>query len=1090
MNGEVQLIVRSEQVSTIPTLTDALTAPIVSGDSFCFGGPGQETFYTIGSKIEIIDQSVSPEIVLFTRYVTAYDTVTGEITVDQPFTSNVTDEGVSIYAYTLIVADSYLDLFENESISQNWKFQDLSNFTAQGAFSREFRIPMSDNNIKAIGPLFDTNSEQGAENYFFYKLPAEIRVDTLPIASGYLRVRKVYKQMNRINEVEVAFYAETPDLVRTIGEKKLSDIAALADLNEAITYANVTTETADRIWSLCDRAQKWSNDQSSGSRPIRDVNAPIYPADLTPAVSWWFLLRNIVKEAGFDLVASSLENILNDYWMPFCNTPQLWIDGDINQYFFRAYNATPFVFSTSSDPQVGSGPFVTYNLLTEVFDNNGDFTAGTGTYTVPGAGTYTFAGQFGFQTIAESNVIFSQRVNIAININGVRTVIFQPNVGTNLTFFSFTYSVYLASGDIVKFELQPVSRNFSTVSVGPQGAEGPGFWINIGTATIQIPTSSGELNSSYIALTNIVLDTGQIISYSLNAPNMRQIDFVNDVVKMHNCAIIPSRIVPNQIAIIPQNNYLGTGDVVDWTSKLDISKDVVISSTVDIQKATFQFTYTAGEDAYSKLYRDAGRVYGDFKAEGYTINPSTAPSDFAIGDQKISLVTRSAPAAMLPGSAAPIQCFYNDNIEFVAPGPRALFYAGIVEVNLYNDVTNSASPITLVPILNHYSDAYPNVKDFDLNWAPETPPHVQTVQANPYNNLFNLYWRNYMNEIYSPEGRIMEAFFALDLKDILTFSFADKIWIQDSYWRILEISDYKVGLQESTKVKLIKFLDQINDCSSTPVGITTNGEVQFESDGTPVESTEDCCSRYGYFWDESNGVCWAFNNGGQFRSSLVDQSTAMLNGQMSAAQSGNLSIENSVIQGGNVLIESPNSNLLAVGSNLRITKSNTNSNALGKNVETNLPGLHIGGGYRGGNPTAPYYGWAQFGTFVLQRLVTVLTSGSTQNLYIEGVAGEYINLPDETLWSCLWNVTIKDTTGASETSIHHFTLDKTSGIATASAITTLSTIGSIGSNVFTFGIDTTTDTDEHRINITFTGGSYPDGFLITSSLQYQQSKTA
>jgi hypothetical protein len=175
---------------------------------------------------------------------------------------------------------------------------------------------------------------------------------------------------------------------------------------------------------------------------------------------------------------------------------------------------------------------------------------------------------------------------------------------------------------------------------------------------------------------------------------------------------------------------------------------------------------------------------------------------------------------------------------------------------------------------------------------------------------------------------------------------------------------------------------------------------------------------------------------------------------------------------------------------LNLTKFVNGSNLLGKNVEVNLPGLHVGGGYRGGTPTGTYYGWSQFGTFVLQRLVTVLTSGSTQNLYIEGVAGEYINLPDETLWSCFWNVTIKDTTGASETSLHHFTLDKTGGNATASAITTLSTIGSIGSNVFTFGIDTTTDTDEHRINVTFTGGTYPDGFVITSSLQYQQSKTA
>jgi len=146
-----------------------------------------------------------------------------------PYTSSAAGT-VSIYNDS----STYLDLFENESISQNWKFQDLSNFTAQGAFSREFRIPFSETNKEALGALFDNNVEQGAENYFFYKLPAEIRVDTLPIAAGYLRVRKVYKQMNRLSEVEVAFYAETPDLVRTIGEKKLSDIAALADLNEVV----------------------------------------------------------------------------------------------------------------------------------------------------------------------------------------------------------------------------------------------------------------------------------------------------------------------------------------------------------------------------------------------------------------------------------------------------------------------------------------------------------------------------------------------------------------------------------------------------------------------------------------------------------------------------------------------------------------------------------------------------------------------------------------------------------------------------------------------------------------------------------------
>jgi hypothetical protein len=1098
MNGEVQLIVRipGTAPSGIVTATESGVLDVTVNPQVALSYPNDMSSY-VGGYVQIQSAVYGDLGTYFIQSVAldnpayAYISPTNtQLFSDAPFNFAIDNYDLPNFNYMEAVPSSteyYLDLYENESISQNWKFQDLSNFSAQGAFSREFRIPFSETNKEALGALFDNNVEQGAENYFFYKLPAEIRVDTLPIAAGYLRVRKVYKQMNRLSEVEVAFYAETPDLVRTIGEKKLSDIAALADLNEAVTASNVTTETADRIWALCDRGQKWSNDGSTGSRPILNPNTPIFPADLTPAVSWWFLLRNIVTEAGFELVASSLENILNDYWMPFCNTPQLQNEGGSNQYFFAAYPDAPFLVDNDF-----MNPDSSYTNMVELFDNNGDFDAVTGIYTASAVGTFTFRVRQFFSTatgVAGTNYIII-KLNVYINdsLDSTYWGYFFSNQGALVPqtgLFDQTFNLSLEIGDTVLFEYE----SFQAIAIGSL-VNGNFSWTPVdlfenGTADVYGLAGDGTTNTSYIEINSANITVGQTISYSLNAPDMRQIDFVNDVIKMHNCAIIPSRIVPNQIGIIPQNNYLGTGDVVDWTGKLDVSKDVMTSSTVDIQKATFQFTYTSGEDAYSRLYVNANRVYGDFKAEGYTINPSTPPSDFAIGDQKIQLTTRSAPAAFIPGTGAPIQCFYNDQLEFVAPGPRALFNAGGITVSLYNEATSNAVEV-VVPILNHYSAAYPNVDDYDLNWAPEIPPHVVTVSANPYNNLFNSYWRNYMNELYSPEGRIMEAFFALDLKDILTFSFADKVWIQDSYWRILEISDYKVGLQESTKVKLIKFLDQINDCSSTPVSVTANGEVEFESGGEAVEPNEDCCSRYGYFWDEINGVCWAFNNGGQFRNSIVSNQTLQTNNPaLEALSNAPLSIAN----GTKLSIVPGNSAVLMVGQDLSLTKNVRRSNLLGTNATTNLPGLHVGGGYRDGNSTSPYYGWAQFGTFVLQRYPTINVSGQTEDLYIEGIAGEYINMPDNTLWSCFWNVTIKDNTGASETSLHHFTLEKIGNIASASAINTLSTIGLVGSNVFTFGIDTTTNTDEHRINVTFTGGSYIDQFFITSSLQYQQSKT-
>ena len=1084
MNGEVQLIVRTEKIPATLSGTEPLAAAIVSGDSFCFGSSGQSASYTVGSKIEIVDQSVSPEVVLFTRYVTGYNDATGEISVNEPFTSNVSAAGTAIYVYTLTITEGYLDLFENESISQNWKFQDLSNFTAQGAFSREFRIPMSDNNIKAIGPLFDTNSEQGEQNYFFYKLPAEIRVDTLPIASGYLRVRKVYKQMNRINEVEVAFYAETPDLVRTIGEKKLSDIAALADLNEVVNYANVTTETANRVWALCDRGQRWSNDGSANSRPILNPSTPIFPADLTPAVSWWFLLSNIVTEAGFDLVASSLENIIEDYYMPFCNTAQLQNENGSNQFFFAAYPPTnvPLVYGTwTGNP--------TMLNLTEVFDNNSAFNPTLGYYTASAGGQFTFFLNLVFQTsgagVTNAFTAIEPRYYVISGANVTNSTLptffysLNTATGTGTGTLNTSLELSLLPGDYVYFEFTYVQLESDGLTV---------IFPADPAIDVEIVAGNGSNTASIIGINSATVTIGQTIDYRLNAPDMRQIDFVNDVIKMHNCAIVPSRIVPNRIAIVPQNNYIGTGDVVDWTSKLDVSKDVVISSTVDVQKATFQFTYTSGEDAYSKLYRDAGRVYGDFKQEGYTINPSTSPSDFAIGEQKITLVTRSTPAAFIPGTGAPISCFYNEDLEFIAPGPRALFYAGIIDVNLYNDVTSSAAPTTEVPILNHYSDAYPVVTDLDLNWAPETPPHFSTVTSNPYNNLFNSYWRNYMNELYSPEGRIMEAFFALDLKDILTFSFADKIWIQDSYWRILEISDYKVGLQESTKVKLIKFLDQISDCASTPVGVTANGEVEFEDgEGDPVEATEDCCSRYGYFWDEINGVCWAFNNGGQFRNSLVGGTGAARTNPFVQALSN---IPNAIINGSRLAIEGGNSSMLMVGQDLSLTKNVGRSNLLGTNATTNLPGLHIGGGYLSGNPTSTETGWAQSGVTQFHVKDSFAAAGSTQELFIEGVVGEHLDIPDSTTMSCMLNLTIQDGFQSDiDVAILSFGLTKVSGIAYATPVTVISNDTFGTGYTYTITIDTTTNTAQHRFVLTINAApSFPVTLISTASLHYQQNK--
>ena len=79
-----------------------------------------------------------------------------------------------------------------------------------------------------------------------------------------------------------------------------------------------------------------------------------------------------------------------------------------------------------------------------------------------------------------------------------------------------------------------------------------------------------------------------------------------------------------------------------------------------------------------------------------------------------------------------------------------------------------------------------NSRDFHFGQCQLMPG----VGAGTVNNLFNIYWQPYFDELYNPDTRTMTIKVNLSPSDINTFNFYDTVFIKNRQFRVNKI-DYK-----------------------------------------------------------------------------------------------------------------------------------------------------------------------------------------------------------------------------------------------------------------------------------------------------------
>lgn len=768
---------------------------------------------------------------------------------------------------------SIIDLYENENMYLQFQFNDLVDFTNVGNYSREFRIPASKKNVDFFGAIFNVNYNGWFD--FRKKVDASIVVNTIPITNGHIQIKQIFESKERLHEFQIVFFGETPNIARAVGEKKLKDIQAIqnGDLDYALVHSNVPYPNEQTILTLCDKFN-WSLYNFENTTNFNDL----YVGQLTPAVKTRYLVEQILLDAGFTYDGVIFDAITEEMYTPFVADKGLICSGGLNDNQFTLMWKDGYTFGSVAQGQQTTIVISNPPLVTDAYDillDEGSNIINNGTFVAPFTADYTFkfianfkrndsaTTNQGFVTLGASFVNPSgvgfygyYYFDTLGNICSTSTTNILDNEPDALYHLELIHTIHLNAGDEIAVMMQLGGTNGIaneiSLELNPFGIN----YVDYNNGTyFQYEGTSVELSG-----------TDTIVQMKNNAPDMRQIDYIKSLAKVLNLAIIPSRTLPSHLTIVPLVEYLGTGTTLDWTNKLDTSKDVVISSTADMQYSKLSFTYKSDTDVLNKYFESAKRIYGEYKVEETDF---TETNDFATGELAVAVDFSATPCGHLYGTNIVTPKFINDKGEFVLPNCRLLFNAGSVEVPVYDEVSNSRV-LAEVKLLNHYSSVFPDVQDNDLNFGKETP--AQQVIAYPDNTSYVRFWREYLRELYDAEARIMEAYFNLNITDILTFGWNDRIYVKDSWWRILEITDYGIALGDSTKVKLARLVDLGLDCTYKPYASTLAGQILF-SDGegnTGLTGNEFCCERYGYYWYD--GRC---KNSSPSRTQFVFNNTAI-----------------------------------------------------------------------------------------------------------------------------------------------------------------------------------------------------------------------
>jgi hypothetical protein len=693
------------------------------------------------------------------------------------------------------------DLYEEEAIPLSLSIDDFKNVAEKTqSYSKDFHLPNTKRNNKIFSHIFEVTRTTDAVSFNPYvKTRAILKEDSYTLFEGFLQLIDINDKESEIS-YNVNLYSEVITLADTLKESKFYDL----DFTELEHDYDITQ--IQNSWNDSGTGITYNNAGTSG---FRDANDTVK----YPFIDW---------AHTFLLTSSNLPelNSLEEAFRP-CIQIKYLID--------RIFQATPFTFQSNIfDSTDFSKLYMDFNWGADNAPSTSSQTVTAGYY-IDYAANYAPNGSYGNLKLTFPSGNLAQ-VNYSTTTNKITAT-------TNNTQFNISYSYEInilnvapnpqysarwlitkVSGATIEVNLVPIQviaanqiiTYFGSLSEILDNGDTlePQFYSNGINVIVQNydSISPQPLSTANVTIQKSILNVTSNTLLQTSRGELSQWEFLKGIMTMFNLISISDRDNPNNIILEPYADVFITNSNStqrNWTDKVDISEINLKPLSELTKKTIFKFVEEDSDYAFNNYKNSVGgHLYGSkiYDASGLTL---LTGEEEIIAEPFAATVSKPLMTNLTNFIVPTIYSLNDDGTsEGFENAPRILYNNGVKTLQASNTYKIPAqngvaaisseteflqfSHLTDIPTIVSSPPVATDTRDFHFGECQLINP----IGNATINNLYNIYYSPYYDELYHPDTRIMTMKVNLTPADIQNFKFYDTVVVKNREYRVNKI-EYK-----------------------------------------------------------------------------------------------------------------------------------------------------------------------------------------------------------------------------------------------------------------------------------------------------------